>query len=101
MLIHLVNGVLITSLIFAASILIPVFGFFCSLFIPLPTLYYRIKLGRTTSVIIPVLGFIIMVVVLNSFTIDVVFFAELLLIGFILGELLESRFPIDKSMLYT
>ena len=101
MLIHLVNGVLITSLIFAASILIPVFGFFCSLFIPLPTLYYRIKLGRTTGVFIPVLGFIIMVAVMNSFTIDVVFFAELLLVGFILAELLESRFPIDKTILYT
>jgi hypothetical protein len=81
--------------------LIPVFGFFCSLFIPLPTLYYRIKLGRTTSVIIPLLGFIIMVVVLNSFTIDIVFFAELLLVGFILGELLEFRFPIDKTVLFT
>jgi uncharacterized protein YybS (DUF2232 family) len=101
MLKDIVNGVLITSLIFAASILIPVFGFFCSLFIPLPTLYYRIKLGRKTSVIIPILGFIIMVVVLSSFTIDVVFFAGLLLVGFILGELLEFRFPIEKTMLYT
>ena len=101
MLKDIVNGVLITSLIFAASILIPVFGFFCSLFIPLPTLYYRIKLGRRTSVIIPVLGFIIMVVILSSFTIDVVFFAGLLLVGFILGELLEYRIPIDKTVLYT
>ena len=101
MLKDIVNGVLITGLIFAASILIPVFGFFCSLFIPLPTLYYRIKLGRATSAIIPVLGFISMVVVLNSFTIDAVFFAELLLVGFILGELLEFRFPIDKTVLYT
>jgi hypothetical protein len=101
MLKDIVNGVLITSLIFAASILIPVFGFFCSLFIPLPTLYYRIKLGRTTSVIIPLLGVIIMVVLLSSFTIDVVFFAGLLLVGFILGELLEYRIPINKTMLYT
>ena len=101
MLKDIANGVLITSLIFAVSILIPVVGFFCSLFIPLPTLYYRIKLGRTTSVIIPVLGFIIMVVVISSFSIDVMFFAELLLVGFILGELLESRFPIDKTMLYS
>jgi len=100
MLKDIANGVLITSLIFAVSILIPVVGFFCSLFIPLPTLYYRIKLGRTTSVIIPVLGFIIMVVVISSFSMDVMFFAELLLVGFILGELLESRFSIDKTMLY-
>ena len=97
----IVNGVLTTSLIFAASILIPVFGFFCSLFIPLPTLYYRIKLGRTTGVIIPILGFIIMVVVLNSLTIDAVFFAGLLMVGFILGELMELRFPINKTVLYT
>ena len=101
MLKDIANGVLITSLIFAVSILIPVVGFFCSLFIPLPTLYYRIKLGRTTSVIIPILGFIIMVVVISSFSMDVMFFAELLLVGFILGELLESRFPIDKTMLYS
>jgi uncharacterized protein YybS (DUF2232 family) len=100
MLKDIVNGVLTTSLIFAASILIPLFGFFCSLFIPLPTLYYRIKLGRTTGVIIPILGFIIMVVVLGGFTIDAVFFAGLLLVGFILGELMEFRFPIDKTVLY-
>jgi len=101
MLKDILNGVLITILIFAASILIPVFGFFCSLFIPLPTLYYRIKLGRTTGAIIPILGFIVMVVLLNTFTIDTVFFAGLLLVGFILGELLEFRLPIDKTVLYT
>ena len=100
MLKDIANGVLITSLIFAVSILIPVLGFFCTLFIPLPTLYYRIKLGRTTSVIIPVLGFIIMVVVMQGFSMDVIFLAELLLVGFILGELLASRFSIDKTMLY-
>jgi uncharacterized protein YybS (DUF2232 family) len=100
MLKDIVNGVLTTSLIFAASILIPLFGFFCSLFIPLPTLYYRIKLGRTTGVIIPILGFIIMAVVLGSFAMDAVFFAGLLLVGFILGELMEFRFPIDKTVLY-
>lgn len=100
MLKNIANGVLITSLIFAVSILIPVFGFFCSLFIPLPTLYYRIKLGRTTSAVIPILGFSIMVVVMPGFSIDVIFFAELLLVGFILGELLASRFSIDKTMLY-
>jgi uncharacterized protein YybS (DUF2232 family) len=101
MLKDIANGILITSLIFAVSILIPVLGFFCSLFIPLPTLYYRIKLGRTASAFIPALGFIIMVVVVRSFTTDVVFVAELLLVGFILGELLESRFSIDKTMLVT
>ena len=100
MLKDIANGVLITILIFVVSIVIPIIGFFCSLFIPLPTLYYRMKLGRATSGLIPVLGLLIMVVVLSGLTIDVFFFAQLLLVGFILGELLESQFSIEKTMLY-
>ena len=99
MLKDIANGVLITSLIFVVSMVIPIVGFFCSLFIPLPTLYYRIKLGRTTGAIIPVLGFVIMIVVLSGFTVDVFFLAQMLLIGFLLGELLESRFSIEKTLL--
>jgi uncharacterized protein YybS (DUF2232 family) len=100
MLKDIANGVLITSLIFFISILIPIVGFFCSLFIPLPTLFYRIKLGRATSAFIPVLGFIIMAVVLRELTLDVFFLGQMLLIGFILGELLESQFSVEKTLLF-
>ncbi len=101
MLKDIVNGVLITCLILAASMLIPLVGIFCSLLLPLPTLYYRIKLGRTISALIPIIGLVLLVVVMNTFPFDIVFVAVLLIIGFSLGELLESQFSIEKTVLVT
>lgn len=97
----IVNGVLITCLILAASMLIPLVGIFCSLLLPLPTLYYRIKLGRTISALIPIIGLVLLVVVMNTLPFDIVFVAVLLIIGFSLGELLESHFSIEKTVLVT
>jgi len=74
----IVSGIAITSLIFAISVYIPIFGFVCSLFIPLPILFYRSKLGRATGAIIPILTIIVMVAVLGGLSIDILFFVELL-----------------------
>jgi len=75
-------------------------GFFCALFIPLPTLFYRSKLGRTTGAIIPIITIITMVAVLGVISIDTLFFVELLLLGFVLSELIELDLSIEKTMLY-
>ncbi len=99
MLKDIAHGVLITCLILAVSILIPIVGFFCSLLLPLPTLYYRIKLGRTTSALIPIIGLVMSVVIMNTSPFDIVFVATLFIMGFSLGELLESQFSIEKIML--
>ncbi|MGD8494075.1 MAG: DUF2232 domain-containing protein, partial [Desulfobacterales bacterium] len=88
-------------LILAASIIIPIFGIFCSLLLPLPILYYRIKLGRTISALIPIIALVMMVIVVSTFPFDIVFVAVLLIIGFSLGELLESQISIEKTMLIT
>ncbi|MGD8962481.1 MAG: YybS family protein [Desulfobacterales bacterium] len=101
MLKDIANGVLITCLILSASIIIPFFGIFCSLLIPLPVLYYRIKLGRNISALIPMIALVMMLIVMNTFPFDIVFVAVLLIIGFSLGELLESQVPIEKTMLIT
>jgi len=97
----IVSGIAITSLIFAISVYIPIFGFVCSLFIPLPILFYRSKLGRATGAIIPILTIIVMVAVLGGLSIDILFFVELLLLGFVLSELIELNLSIEKTMLYT
>ena len=97
----IVNGVLITSLIFFVSVFIPIIGFFGALFIPLPILFYRLKLGRKNGAIIPVIAGSILYIVIGVMSADVLFFAELLLIGFMLGELIELNYSIDKIMLYT
>ena len=101
MLKDIANGVLITCLILAAAVLVPIIGIFCSLLLPLPTLYYRIKLGRVISALIPTISLVILMVAMNAFPFDIVFVAALLIIGFSLGELLESKFSIEKTMLVT
>jgi uncharacterized protein YybS (DUF2232 family) len=97
---NILTGIAITCLIFAISVYMPIFGFFCSLFIPLPILFYRIKLGRKTGLIIPIVTTFIMVTIFGKFSIDLLFFMELMFLGFTLGELLEIDLTIDKTVLY-
>lgn len=94
------TGISITCVIFAVSIYMPIFGFFCSLFIPLPILFYRSKLGRKTGAIIPIAAGIIMIMVLGGFSIDLLFFFELMLLGFILSELMAVDLSIEKMVLF-
>jgi uncharacterized protein YybS (DUF2232 family) len=94
-------GVWVTCLILATSIWVPIIGIFCSLLLPLPTLYYRVKLGRTISVLIPVIALIVLMIAIKGFPFDIVFVAALLIMGFSLGELFESQFSVEKTMLLT
>ncbi len=96
----IINGIAITSFIFALSVYIPIFGLIVSLLIPLPILFYRSKLGRTTGIIIPAMTIIIMIIVLGGISIDILFFIELLILGFILSELIELNLSIEKTILY-
>lgn len=96
----IVSGIAITSLIFTISVYMPIIGFICSLFIPLPTLFYRSKLGRRTGAIIPIITIMVMIAVLGGISIDILFFVELLLLGFVLSELIELDLSIEKTMLY-
>jgi uncharacterized protein YybS (DUF2232 family) len=96
----ILSGVTITAVIFAVSVYMPLIGFICALLIPLPTLFYRSKLGRTTGATIPVLAIIFMVAVLGGISIDILFFFELLLLGFIMSELFEMDLSVEKTMLY-
>lgn len=96
----IISGIAIIGLIFTASTYLPIIGFFFSLFIPLPILFYRSKLGRTTGIIVYILSIIIMIVMTGSISLDIFFFAELLLLGFVLSELFEMRLSIDKTISY-
>ncbi len=97
----IVNGVLFTSLIFFISVFIPIIGFFGALIIPLPILFYRLKLGRTIGVLIPIISGLMLFILIGGISPDILFFVELLVIGFILGELIESNQSIEKTILYT
>jgi uncharacterized protein YybS (DUF2232 family) len=94
------RGVALTVSIFVVSIHIPVFGFFFSLFIPLPALYARMKLGRHTGGAVPVISAIIIAAWLGARSFDTAFFAELLLLGFMLGEMFERNLSVEKTVGY-
>ncbi len=94
------TGISITCVIFAVSVYMPIFGFFCSLFIPLPILFYRSKLGRKTGAIIPIAAGVIMMMVLGRFSIDLLFFFELMLLGFILSELMAIDLSVERTVLF-
>jgi uncharacterized protein YybS (DUF2232 family) len=79
----------------------PLIGFFCSVFIPLPILFYRAKLGRKTGAIVPIAVTAAMMVIAGGFTIDVVFFIGLLLLGFMLCELFQLNLSVEKTIVYT
>ena len=93
------TGVLITGLIFLVSVFIPIIGFIAALFIPLPILFYRLKLGRTYGLIVAVMASLVMVVLIGGVSIDILFFAGLLLTGYILGELFELNLSIEQTTL--
>jgi len=97
----IINGVVITSLIFGISINLPIIGFFCSLLLPLPVIFYRIKLGRKTGTIIPVLVIIVMSVIVGEVSFDMLFFYELILLGFILSECIGGKLSVEKTVLYS
>ncbi len=96
----ILSGTAITILIFVVSVYMPIIGFFCALFIPLPTLFYRLKLGRKNGAIVPIITIILMVAILGRISIDLLFFIELLLLGFVLSELIELDLSIEKTILF-
>jgi len=94
----IVNGIAITCFIFAVSVFIPILGFPCALFIPLPILFYRLKLGRQKGGLMLVLTFAAMGLILGGVSFDLLFFGGLLLVGFLLSELFEMNLSIEKTI---
>ena len=96
----LLNGIGITILLFAVSIYLPLVGFFCAVFIPLPMIFYRSKLGRKVGAMIPAMAIIVMLAILGRISIDLLFFVELLILGFVLGEFFEMNLSLEKTIGY-
>ncbi len=99
--IDIAKGTALSVFIFVVSIYIPIIGFFCSLFMPLPLLFYRLKLGRKAGVVLFSVTVIVMTALLDGLSIDMFFFVGLLFLGFVLGEFFELNLSIEKTILYS
>ena len=92
------TGVMATLAIFSLSVFMPVVGFIFSVFIPLPILFYRAKLGRRLGMIVPLVAIVLMGLVAGGLTMDVFFFSGLMLLGFSLSEMFEKELSVEKTV---
>jgi len=97
---NIAAGVGFTCLIFAATLYIPIIGFISAVMIPLPVCYYRYKLGRSAGGLILAISCLVMTILAGGLSFDLALFAELLVLGFVLGEMLAEKASVEKTVLY-
>lgn len=95
------SGIVLSMLIIFVTIYLPVLGFFMAVLLPMPILYFRLKLGRKPGATLMFFVFVMTLTVINGFSVDALIYGGLLLSGLLLGECLEMRISIEKSVVYT
>ncbi len=92
-------AIAVTALICMAAFNFRVLGPFLGLFIPLPILFYRFKLGRSLAMLILTAVMLIMISVVGWNSIGAVaFLFELGLVGLILPEAFEMNLSVEKTV---
>jgi len=95
------TGAAVTSLLFAASLAIPIFGFFLSFLVPLPTLLFRAKLGRRAGALVPAAAALVVAISVGVASFDMLFFGGLMLMGYLLAECFEADFSVERTVAWT
>jgi uncharacterized protein YybS (DUF2232 family) len=92
---ELITGILVTCALIAACAFVPILGLIATVFLPVPIMVYRTRLGRQPALIIAAAGL--------AFTgffgggLELLFFGLFLLVGLVLGELLPTGLSIEKT----
>ncbi len=94
-------GISLCIVIFGVVFTFPLLGVFALLFLPLPVLFYRLKLGRNSGGLICAVSFFILMLMTRGLAFDVLYFGSLLMTGLFLGECLERHFTIQRTMIIT
>ncbi len=95
------KGISFCILIFIVVAEFPLLGIFALLFLPLPVLFYRLKVGRTCGLAIVAVSFLILLLMTRGMAFDILYFGSLLMTGLFLGECLERHLDIQKTIGYT
>ena len=95
-----ISGIALTTLLSSIAISIPIIGFVCLLLLPQSAIFYRLRLGRKPG--LAVIGAPILLILLFSgeFFADAAFLFGMLGLGFSMGECLERRLPLEKTVGY-
>ncbi len=97
----IISGTVFSSAIIFVTLFVPILGFFMAVLLPMPILYYRLKLGRNPGLVITAAVISITAAVTGGFSIDLMFYGAILLIALFLGEFLEKHFTVEKTIFYT
>ena len=93
-------GIVLSTLLCAVSVSAPIVGFFCFLLLPLPIIFYRVKLGRKSSGIIFLSSFLLVAFLAGGFAVDIFFLLGIMGLGFLIGEGIYNNLPVEKNILY-
>ena len=93
-----ISGIVFSSIIIFVTLFVPLMGFFMAVILPMPLLYYRLKLGRKPGAVIAMGILSVTAVVTGGPSIDMLFYAAMLMVGFLLGECLENHFSAEKTI---
>jgi uncharacterized protein YybS (DUF2232 family) len=96
----ILSGIALITLIGALSISLPVFGFVCFLILPLPVLYYRMRLGTQKAAMVILGAFLFLVFFSKGLSADLFFLAGMLMLGFFMGEFAQRNLPVEKTIGY-
>lgn len=97
----ILTGIFFSMLIIIVMSTIPVIGVFAWVLLPLPVLFYRLKIGRNGSAVIMAVSLGVLVSLTSNFAFNAFYFGSLLMTGFLLGECIERHQPIEKILLFT
>lgn len=97
----IVLGTTLCTGIFAIIFAFPLIGVFALVFLPLPVLFYRLKLGRNFGGIIVALSFAVLMILTRGFGFDLLYLGVLLMTGFLMGECIERQMGIERIMILT
>ncbi len=97
----LVGSITLVCFLFGMAVYLPVLGFFFALFIPLPVMYTQTKRGLHYGIIIAAISLFVISLIIGGIGPDLLFFAELLLIGIFLCVLFEKKFPVEAVVVLT
>lgn len=96
----IITGATILVFCGAVSLYFPVFGFICFLLLPLPVIFYRVKLGSVASGAMVILALGFLWIIGSENTVDAWLMLCMLGLGFALGDVLERNLSVEKTIAY-
>ncbi len=94
------SGIVLTVLICTVAVTIPLIGFAALLLLPQPIILYRLRLGRRQGVIIIAAALALILLLAGKIFADALFLLAMLGLGFCMGECMERRFSVEKTIGY-